>query len=127
MIDFKIAGAAALALGLAGLATPAAAEDFSISFRWCSGSSEIALKGVPKGTVTLDARMSDLWVPSFDHGGGKVAFKGQKSIPCGAIPNYRGPNPPPPQVHDYKWTVEALDAGGSVLATATATRKFPEH
>lgn len=117
---------AAFALTLALAPTSVRAEGFSISFRWCSGSSEIKLAGVPKGTATLDARMVDLWVRGYDHGGGTLAYKGQKSIPCGAISNFRGPAPPAGQVHDYRWTVRALGADGHELATAEATRKFPE-
>lgn len=114
-------------LGLVAVgAAPAAAADFAIAFKWCGRSSEITLSGVPKGTKTLAAEMTDRWVPSYDHGGGKIAYGGQKTIPCGAISNFRGPSPPPPQIHDYTWTVKALDAAGTVLATAQATRKFPE-
>lgn len=70
--------------------------------------------------------MVDRWVPSDDHGGGEVAFKGGKTIPCGAISNFRGPAPPPGQVHDYEWTVRALATDGRELAVAKAERKFPE-
>lgn len=70
--------------------------------------------------------MSDIMVPGYDHGGGSVAFTGQKAISCGAISNFRGPSPPPPQVHDYQWTVRALDAAGKELGVARAVRKFPE-
>lgn len=117
----------ALAVALITASTaPSAAEAFSISFRWCSGSSEITLKGVPKGTTTLEASMLDYMARGYDHGGGKVAWKGEKQIPCGAIKNYRPPSPPPPQVHEYEWTVDALDASGKVLGTAKAVRKYPE-
>jgi hypothetical protein len=111
---------------LAAAPTSARAETFSISFRWCSGSSEIALRGVPAGTATLDARMVDRWVPSYDHGGGRIAYAGRKSIPCGALSGFRGPSPPPGQIHDYEWTVRALAADGRELAVAKAERKFPE-
>jgi hypothetical protein len=113
-------------LAVVAAAMPAAAGDFQVSFRWCSGSSEIALQNVPKGTVALDAEMTDLWVPSYPHGGGKVAWKGGKTIPCAAISDFRGPAPPAGQVHDYQWTVKALAADGGVLATAKAVRRFPE-
>ena len=118
-----------LSLALASallIATSSAADAFSISFRWCSGSSAITLNGVPKGTATLEARMVDLWVRGYDHGGGRIAYTGGKSIPCGAISNFRPPSPPVGQVHDYEWTVRALAADGRELGVATATRKFPE-
>lgn len=115
------------ALLLTGLTLSGAhAEAFTISFAWCSGSSAITLRGVPKGTATLDARMVDLWVRGYDHGGGVLPYTGQKTIPCAAISNFRGPSPPAGQVHDYEWTVRALAADGRELGVATAKRKFPE-
>lgn len=114
-----------LALLLAG-GSPLAAADFAIAFKWCGASSRIDLTAVPNGTVRLRAEMVDLWVRGYDHGGGTLPWKGEKAIPCGAISNFRGPSPPSGQVHDYRWTVQALAADGTVLATAEATRKFPE-
>jgi phosphatidylethanolamine-binding protein (PEBP) family uncharacterized protein len=103
------------------------AHAFSVSFRWCGGSPEFQLRDVPKGTATLDLHMQDLMVPSYPHGGGSVAYRGENAIPCGALSgSYRGPSPPPPQIHTYRWTVKALDASGRPLATATSERKFPE-
>jgi hypothetical protein len=102
------------------------AEAFGVSFRWCSGSPEFQLRDVPKGTTTLDFRMTDLMAPSYPHGGGSVAYSGQSSVPCGALSSYRGPSPPPPQIHTYRWTIKALDASGKTLGQATSERKFPE-
>ena len=109
------------------LALPGSAFAMSASFRWCSGSPEFRIGDVPRGTVRLDLRMTDLMVRSFHHGGGVVTYAGQGTIPCGALDGgYVGPSPPAGQVHLYRWTVKALDAAGKVLATATAERKFPE-
>jgi phosphatidylethanolamine-binding protein (PEBP) family uncharacterized protein len=110
-------------------ASPAVAADMAVSFSWCgTRSPDFTLANVPKGTAQLDLRMVDLFVPGYPHGGGKLAFKGQKAIPCGAITSgFEGPSPPPPQVHEYQWTVKALDAGGQVLATAKASRRYPER
>jgi phosphatidylethanolamine-binding protein (PEBP) family uncharacterized protein len=103
------------------------ARAFSMSFRWCSASPEFQLRDVPKGTATLDFHMQDLMVPSYPHGGGSVPYRGEASIPCGSLSgSYRGPSPPPPQIHTYRWTVKALDASGKPLATATSQRKYPE-
>ena len=114
--------AAVLALSL-----PGSAQAMSASFRWCSGSPEFQLSEVPAGTAKLDLRMTDLMVPSFRHGGGVVAYSGQRTIPCGALNgSFVGPSPPKPQVHTYRWTIKALDASGKVLAETTAERKFPE-
>jgi len=102
------------------------AEAFSVSFRWCGASPEFNLRDVPKGTTTLDFHMQDLLVPSYPHGGGSIPYRGEASIPCGAFSGtYRGPAPPPPQIHTYRWTVKALDASGKPLATATSEQKFP--
>lgn len=111
------------------VAAPASAADMSVSFRWCgTRSPDFTLANVPKGATQLDLRMVDLFVPGYPHGGGKLAFKGEKAIACGAITSgFEGPSPPPPQVHEYQWTVKALDAAGKVLATATASRKYPER
>ena len=102
------------------------ARAFSMSFRWCGASPEFRLRDVPKETATLDFHMQDLMVPSYPHGGGSVSYHGEASIPCGSLGgSYRGPSPPPPQIHTYRWTVKALDASGKPLATATSERKFP--
>ena len=99
----------------------------SASFRWCGGSPEFQLGDVPKGTVKLDLRMMDLMAMGYRHGGGVVAYTGQKTIACGALNGgYRGPSPPKPQIHVYRWTIKAIDASGKVLAEATSERKFPE-
>ena len=103
------------------------AQAFAVSFRWCGASPEFQLRDVPKGTTSLDLRMRDLMVPSYPHGGGSVSYRGEASIPCGSLSgSYRGPSPPPGQLHTYRWTVKALDASGKPLATATSERKFPE-
>ncbi|MEZ0169957.1 hypothetical protein [Microvirga sp. TS319] len=100
------------------------------SFRWCSGSPEFKLSGVPKGTAKIAMRMTDLDVPGYNHGGGEVAITPKQTvIDCGALfgqGTYNGPSPPSGQQHTYRWTLKALDAAGSVLGETTAERKFPE-
>ncbi|MGO4670194.1 hypothetical protein [Bosea sp. 2RAB26] len=101
----------------------------NVSFRWCGASPEFKVGNVPAATKTLRFKMVDRQAPNYQHGGGEVAFfgKASASIPCGALTGgYNGPSPPPPQVHDYEWTVTALDASGTAIAAGTATRKFPE-
>jgi phosphatidylethanolamine-binding protein (PEBP) family uncharacterized protein len=110
------------------IATEAAAQAFTASFRWCpQGSPAFQLRAVPKGTAKISLAMIDLDVPSFPHGGGDVPYAGQGNIACGALQRatYTGPNPPS-GTHTYRWTIKALDAGGAVLAQTTAQRKFPE-
>ncbi|SEE28403.1 hypothetical protein SAMN05519104_5671 [Rhizobiales bacterium GAS188] len=105
----------------------ARAADFAIAVTWCGGGSpEISLRNVPKNTARLEAHMIDLMVPSYQHGGGKVEFKGENAIPCGALnAGFRGPSPPPHQIHDYEWTVKAYGADGAVLGAARTVKKFP--
>ncbi len=121
---------AAAALGVAALmlgSTASGALAFSATFRWCSGSPSFALRDVPQGTVTLQFAMTDLNVPSFRHGGGKVAYNGQREVPCGAFSSgFTGPSPPPGQVHTYEFSIRALGPNGAVLATTTTRRKFPQ-
>ena len=117
--------AAVLALPL----TTAAHADMALKFDWgptkkCfdSKSPPMAISGVPEGTQTLDIRMIDRNSP-YNHGGGKVKYSGQSALPYGAY-KYQGPCPP--TTHTYQFTAKALDVKGKVLATAKATRKFPE-
>ncbi len=130
MINRRLYQKNAAALGIAGLAlflTTSGALAFSASFAWCSGSPSFALTDVPQGTVKLQFAMTDLNVPSFHHGGGTVAYRGQPAVPCGAFSSgFTGPSPPPGQVHAYQFSIKALGPNGAVLATATTRRKFPE-
>jgi phosphatidylethanolamine-binding protein (PEBP) family uncharacterized protein len=112
------------------MASAASAAGMKVSFDWgptqkCfdSKSPPIKLSGVPEGTVKLDIRMVDLNVVDFVHGGGKVVYSGQNTLPYGAF-TYRGPCPPTGR-HKYRFTVKAFDAKGKVLAKAAADRMFP--
>lgn len=65
----------ALALIAAPLlaSSPSSAQSaFGIKYTWCSGSPDIQLSNVPKGTTEIEFKMIDLWVQSFNHGGGKI-------------------------------------------------------
>lgn len=117
-----------LAIGAAALLimSTADASAFSMSFRWCGlGSPVFSLSGVPKGATTLQFHMIDLQVPSYNHGGGTVPYKGQSTVPCGALANYSPPSPPSGS-HSYQITVTAFGPGNSNVGTATFTREFPE-
>jgi phosphatidylethanolamine-binding protein (PEBP) family uncharacterized protein len=119
-----------LAPALAALALMLCASSafaLSASFTWCSGSPRFALTDVPAGTTKLQFAMTDLNKPSFHHGGGTVAYRGQTEVPCGAFAaTFVGPSPPPGEHHTYEFTVQALGANGATLATTTVRRKFPE-
>ena len=102
------------------------ASAMSMSFKWCGGPSPVfSLSGVPNGTKTLQFHMIDLDKPDYNHGGGTVAYKGQSSVPCGALTNYSPPSPPSGS-HSYQINVTAFGPGNSNLGTATSTRRFPE-
>ena len=114
----------------AGYLSAAQAPAFSVDVTWAGSkacfdplSPPFTLSGVPPGTRQLRFAMKDLDAPDFLHGGGLVAYDGQRSVPRGAFA-YRGPCPPSGQ-HRYQWTVVAEDAAGHTLATATVTKRFP--
>jgi hypothetical protein len=118
---------AALGLGIVPMAGASHAYALSASFTWCSGSPNFQLLDVPAGTVTLQFAMTDLDKPSFHHGGGTVGYRGQSEVPCGAFASgFVGPAPPPGEVHTYEFVIKALAQNGTVLATATARKRFPE-
>ena len=116
-------------LGLAMAAAPATASAFSARFSWagiaaCQKiSPAFELAGVLAGSKRLRFEMKDLDVPGFHHGGSTIAYAGD-TVKQGAI-RYIGPCPPGGERHRYRWTIEALDASGKVLGTATAEATFP--
>jgi len=67
--------------------------------------------------------MTDLNVPSFHHGGSTIPYAGNY-VGQGAIA-YTGPCPPSGQRHNYRWSVQALDAAGKTLAKTSAEATFP--
>lgn len=111
--------------GGGGTALPGLGVDFAWTSadRGATRSPAFTVTNVPAGTATLEFEMVDLDVPTYNHGGGTVAYAGSPEIPAGAF-SYRGPNPPSGS-HRYRWTVEALDASGTTLARGTATQSFP--
>jgi phosphatidylethanolamine-binding protein (PEBP) family uncharacterized protein len=118
-----------VAAGLAAAMAPGQASAFSVSFSWagipaCEKiSPAFQLARVPAGTTRLSFEMRDLDVPGFHHGGSTVVYDGEM-VKQGAI-KYIGPCPPAGQRHRYRWTIEAIDASGEVLATTTVTQRFP--
>jgi hypothetical protein len=124
-----------IAAALVLIASPALA-DMGVSFTWgdiprCTSghpgtvpSPQFVLTGVPAGTATVDFRLKDLNVPSYNHGGATLRMGGAGTVPFGTF-TYRSPCPPG-GVHTYEWRVTARDAAGNALATATARRTYPE-
>ena len=110
-------------------AAPEPVPPVSLSVDWGStracfetASPIFTVGSIPPGTVKLGFRMKDLELPQFNHGGGVVAYSGQTTIPAGAF-RYKGPCPQL-KAHTYRWTVDAVDAEGNVLAKGQTERSF---
>ena len=98
---------------------------FSSSFKWCPQiymSPQFTLGGIPKSTAKLEFNMTD-HNASYQHGGGSVAYHGQRVIACGAFEGWTPPSPPGGQVHTYEFDIKALDASGKELGTSSSTRE----
>jgi len=101
----------------------------SLHFSWAgipacgSTSPAFELDSVPADTRQLRFTMTDLNMPSFDHGGSTVTYTGNV-VERGAV-TYTGPCPPSGEHHNYRWTVQALDVAGNVLGTGNADALFP--
>ena len=127
-----VAGIALVGCNSAGSipSTTANLSALNVAMKWCAGSPEFSVRGVPSATRTLNFRMIDKIAPQFQHGGGSIPVTGSSTVmvPCGSLSggSYVGPNPPPPRVHEYEWTVTALDSGGKALAAGQIVKKFPE-
>jgi hypothetical protein len=134
----EIMDARACILGLMLLgstASPTLAAEFSFAFDWgnikkCTSGKPntvpnpiFSLRAVPERTATIQFVMTDLAVPKFSHGGGKVAYQGDSTIQPGAF-KYRSPCPPDGR-HTYQWTATATDAKGKKLAVAKARKQYP--
>lgn len=116
------------------MALPAQAE-MSLSFQWgdiplCTsgrpntvGNPAFVLRGVPAGTDTVEFRLKDLDVPSYNHGGAKLGITRDIAVPFGTF-TYKSPCPPSGS-HRYEWTATARN-GRQVLGTAKAVRNYPE-
>lgn len=118
---------------------PAKAADFSFTFDWgdiplCTSGSpntvsnpSFVLKNVPEGTKVIKFSLTDLDVPSYDHGGGSVKYTGQGTVEPGAF-KYESPCPPDGS-HTYEWQADAKDGDGffsGTLGTAKSSVKYPK-
>lgn len=119
--------------------TTSYAGEFSIEFEWgdiplcTSGSPNIVpnptflLSGVPEGTKVISFQMTDLDVPSYNHGGGNVEYSGQSVIEPGAF-TYNSPCPPNGS-HTYEWKAYAKEKDSffaKKLGKAEAKKLYPE-
>ncbi|WP_417824148.1 hypothetical protein [Thalassospira lucentensis] len=124
---------ASVSFGLAACQTTKEAENMAelgVDFNWadtkaCSSKPpKISVTGIPASTKTLNVKLKDLNVPTYNHGGGTVDYNGGDLIPAGAF-NYKGPCPPSGS-HDYRFTVEAISADGQmILGRGANTKAFP--
>ena len=106
-----------------------------VKFEWqgnagslSSPNPKITVDKIPAGTAFLQVQMRDLDRPNVNHGGGTVAYDGSTGvIAVGALPGYRGPQPPAGERHTYVFKITALNADKSlVLGEGEASRVYPE-
>ncbi len=102
------------------------AVNLDVAYKWskedqCSRTSpEISLGNIPSNTKELKVKLKDLDAPSWDHGGGKVAYMGQTSIQKGELKSgYNGPCPPSGS-HTYVISVDAIDSEGVIVGRGKA-------
>ena len=110
--------------------------EFTFSFDWgniplCTSGNpntvdnpSFVLSNVPANTSFIEFTMTDLDVPTYDHGGGSVQYTGQNVIERGAF-TYRSPCPPNGS-HRYEWTATAKNINGATTGEARASRIYPE-
>ncbi len=116
-------------IALASLPGSALAADLQVDFSWAGVNActtrtpAFKIGGIPDGTKKLSFKMVDLNKPGYPHGGGTVDYAGSGDIPAGAF-HYVGPCPPFGK-HTYEFTVQALAAGGKVLASGKSSKPFP--
>ena len=123
---------------LMALITSPAAEEFSFTFEWgdiplcTSGNPKIVpnpkfvLSNVPEGTKFIQFIMTDLDVPTYDHGGGTIKYTGENEIEPGAF-EYASPCPPH-RSHRYEWTATAKAKTGffsGSLGKASSMKTYP--
>ncbi|HEY8595250.1 MAG TPA: hypothetical protein VIL84_08395 [Devosiaceae bacterium] len=116
-------------------AMTAAAQGFGFSFDWgdiplcTSGQPNLVpnplfeLHDVPQGAVSIVFKLTDLDVPGYAHGGGRVRLAGQDLIAPGAF-TYKSPCPPSGS-HTYEWRATVLDKDGKPIAEARASTRYP--
>lgn len=113
----------------------ALANTFKIAFDWgniplCDNGNPntvnnpvFKISDAPKGTASIKFTLVDEDVPQYNHGGGTVAYKNEKSIKSGLF-KYQSPCPPNGS-HTYTWTAVAYDADGNELGMAKASKEYP--
>jgi Phospholipid-binding protein len=126
---------ATLATAASLMSATAAEAQFRLSFQWgniprCTTgrpntvpNPQFTIRDLPAGTETVEFRLVDLDVPSYNHGGATLRLSSSGTIQSGIF-TYQSPCPPS-GVHTYEWRATARQ-GRQVLGTATAQRRYPE-
>jgi len=111
---------------------PKDATEMEVEFSWdgikaCTHESpEIKVTHIPDGTVELQARLKDIDLPAYNHGGGVVKHDGSGIIPAGALTiGYNGPCSPPGSRHKYEFSVMAKNAEGAIIGFGKSRQSFP--
>jgi hypothetical protein len=124
-------GAVLLMSGCATTPVSPDAVTLAVDFEWqpsdrCSRRSpEIRVANIPPATKTLQVKLKDRDVPNWNHGGGSMVYDGGNVIPAGALKNgYNGPCPPS-GTHRYEFTVQAIDAAGTIIGIGRQMHPFP--
>ena len=81
------------------------------------------LLNVPVATKVIKFYLTDNQVPSYDHGGGPIAYTGQSVIKPGAF-EYRSPCPPSGS-HTYEWVGWLKDVNDDTIGKAIAQKDYP--
>jgi len=121
-----------LTFGLVGCATVSPdAVALQVDVPWttmskCSAASpEMKIGQLPSETKFIQVVLSDKNVPTWSHGGGKVAYTGSNIIDEGALKGgYNGPCPPSGS-HMYNFSVNAIDKDGVIIGQGNAVSQFP--
>lgn len=103
----------------------ASSPGMTLDFTWigttlCAprpSSPEFQVENVPAGTTRL--RFALVGPTGRELGGADVELPARGAVPKGAV-SYR----PPCVGGIYTWTVDAIDAGGKLLASASLSRPF---
>jgi phosphatidylethanolamine-binding protein (PEBP) family uncharacterized protein len=120
-----------LVFSCAGTKTSPNAVNLGVNFNLepkhkCSSvSPKITVSNIPAGTKELKVVLIDRDVPTWNHGGGILSYKGSGVIPEGALKSgYNGPCPPSGS-HTYEFKVKAIDAKGVIAGIGSNTQSFP--
>ena len=128
-----------LTLGLCSCTTPYRktpipenAVPIDVEFSWqgvaaCTAvSPEIRVSNLLAGVEAFQVALTNLSVPEWNQGGGRVTNDGSGVIPAGSLTiGYNGPCPPAGQRQTYEFSVMAVDAAGVIIGFGKARQQFP--